>query len=290
MRNSIIYAMAVSALTAMSLSSCVKKEIYKTPHPDKSAVMLVPDWAEAPSGTDVPQKWSYTVDDGDVFHSENTTQCHPELLLPGKHDILVYNEPQGIMIYGTTAVINSVSEGLLIAEPEYLYSAITEFDAAMDDTVSVSIPMKRLLTLLTLNVSLDGENADKVADVKASLSGVPGSVDLRTWVTDEIPQSVLLEVEQRETVSRAGVSKELVMKCRILGINPTENQILTTTLVNDDGYESTVISDLTEELKSINEDKEPVKLEGSVFAAQDGHFSGTIDNWEVVSAGDVEAN
>lgn len=46
---------------------------------------------------------------------------------------------------------------------------------------------------------------------------------------------------------------------------------------------------MTEELEKVNTDKQPVELEGSVSVAQDGHFSGTIDNWEIVSGGDVEA-
>ena len=46
---------------------------------------------------------------------------------------------------------------------------------------------------------------------------------------------------------------------------------------------------MTEELEKVNTDKQPVELEGSVSVSQDGHFSGTIDNWEIVSGGDVEA-
>ena len=57
---------------------------------------------------------------------------------------------------------------------------------------------------------------------------------------------------------------------------------------NVSGYDRTP-SELTEELEKVNTDKEPVDLEGSVSVSQDGRFSGTIDHWEVVSVGDVEA-
>lgn len=289
MINSLKYNLiAVASLMVLSLTSCVKKDIFYTPHPDKGAVVVTADWTEAPSETDVPQAWSFCINGGEVYQSVHPSQCYPELLAPGKYTLLVYNEPQGFTLNGTTAVVDSYSDGLLVAEPGYLYSATQELEVVKDDTLRVTVPMKRLLSAVSMKVTLDGESAD-VADIEASLSGVSGSVELATGEISESPQAVRLDVKTAETASRAGAGKELELKCRILGVCVGYGQTLTVKIKNKDGHISSVTSDVTEELEKVNTDKQPVELEGSVSVSQDGHFSGTIDNWEVVSGGDVEA-
>ena len=290
MINSMKYNLiAVASLMVLSLTSCVKKDIFYTPHPDKGAVVVTADWTEAPSETDVPQAWSFCINGGEVYQSAHPSQCYPELLAPGKYTLLVYNEPQGFTLNGTTAVVDSYSDGLLVAQPEYLYSATRELEVLKDDTLRVTVPMKRLLSAVSMKVTLDGGNADNVADIEASLSGVSGSVELATGEISESPQAVRLDVKTAETASRAGAGKELELKCRILGVCVGYGQTLTVKIKNKDGHISSVTSDVTEELEKVNTDKQPVELEGSVSVSQDGHFSGTIDNWEIVSGGDVEA-
>lgn len=279
---------AVASLMVLSLASCVKKDIFYTPHPDKGAVVVTADWTEAPSETDVPQAWSFCINGGEVYQSAHPSQCYPELLAPGKYTLLVYNEPQGFTLNGTTAVVDSYSDGLLVAQPGYLYSATQELEVVKDDTLRVTVPMKRLLSAVSMKVTLDGESAD-VADIEASLSGVSGSVELATGEISESPQTVRLDVKTAETASRAGAGKELELKCRILGVCVGYGQTLTVKIKNKDGHISSVTSDVTEELEKVNTDKQPIELEGSVSVAQNGHFSGTIDNWEIVSGGDVEA-
>lgn len=289
MINSLKYNLiAVASLMVLSLTSCVKKDIFYTPHPDKGAVVVTADWTEAPSETDVPQAWSFCINGGEVYQSVHPSQCYPELLAPGKYTLLVYNEPQGFTLNGTTAVVDSYSDGLLVADPGYLYSATQELEVVKDDTLRVTVPMKRLLSAVSMKVTLDGESAD-VADIEASLSGVSGSVELATGEISESPQAVRLDVKTAETASRAGAGKELELKCRILGVCVGYGQTLTVKIKNKDGHISSVTSDVTEELEKVNTDKQPVELEGSVSVSQDGHFSGTIDNWEIVSGGDVEA-
>ena len=290
MINSMKYNLiAVASLMVLSLTSCVKKDIFYTPHPDKGAVVVTADWTEAPSETDVPQAWSFCINGGEVYQSAHPSQCYPELLAPGKYTLLVYNEPQGFTLNGTTAVVDSYSDGLLVAQPEYLYSATRELEVLKDDTLRVTVPMKRLLSAVSMKVTLDGGNADNVADIEASLSGVSGSGELATGEISESPQAVRLDVKTAETASRAGAGKELELKCRILGVCVGYGQTLTVKIKNKDGHISSVTSDVTEELEKVNTDKQPVELEGSVSVSQDGHFSGTIDNWEIVSGGDVEA-
>lgn len=290
MKNGIKYnLMAAVSFMVLSLSSCVKKEIYDTPHPGKGAVLVTADWSEALSETDIPQTYSLCIDNGNVYHSEKLTFCYPELLSPGKYDLLVYNEPDGITFDGTTAYVDSYTDGMLVALPKYLFSATQELDVVKDDTLRVTVPMKRRLIPVLMNISLDGENAGKVVSVEATLSGVSGSVNLETGETGNEPKTVKLDVKLIEPADGSNDGRKIELSCRIFGVCAGQKQILTVKLTNDDGYESSITSDVSESLEDIVTDGS-VEMDGSVEAAQDGHFSGTIDNWEQVSSDDVEAN
>ena len=96
-------------------------------------------------------------------------------------------------------------------------------------------------------------------------------------------------VGQPAAKTRAYTEGKVELKCRVLGINKAERQMLTVTVTMEDGYVSTIASDLTEYLKDLNAEMEPIELTGTVEAPQDGHFSGTIKDWEVVSGGDIDA-
>lgn len=281
--------MAVVSLMVLSLSSCVKKEIYNTPHPGKGVVLVTTDWSEALSETDIPQKYSLCIDNGDTYHSEKQTFCYPELLSPGKYELLVYNEPDGITLDGTTASVDGYTDGMLVAFPEYLFYSTQELEVVKDDTLLVTVPMKRYLIPVLMNISLDGENADKVVSVEATLGGVSGYVNLKTSEIGNEPKTVKLDVKLIEPTDGSNDGRKIELSCRILGICTGQKQILTVKLTNDDGYESIITSDVSDSLENIDTDGS-VEMDGSVETAQDGYFSGTIDNWEQVSSNDVEAN
>lgn len=274
----------------MMLSGCVKDELYDTPHPDKGAVVITTDWADALAEATVPDAYFLSMDDGKAKEVRGTTNCYPDLLAPSRHTLLVYNEPQGMTVSGTTATIGKLGDGTLTPLPDYLFSAMKELDVAQDDTLRVTVPMVRRLCPIVLNLSLEGENTEEIASITATLDGIAASVDLQTGAVGSENATVTLDVRQAEAKMRAYTEGKLEMKCRVVGINPQERQQLTIKVTMEDGYESITTSDLTEYLKDLNADMEPIRMEGSIEAPQDGHFSGTIKDWDVVSGGDIDAN
>lgn len=271
------------------LASCVKDDLYNTPHPDKGAVVITTDWTEALAESTVPDTYQLRMDDGKAVQaSEETTVC-PDLLTPGAHTLLIYNEPEGIAIADDAATVQQ-KDGMLIPLPGYLFSAEKRLDVVQDDTLRVTVLMERRLCPIILNLDLNGENADDIAQIEATLSGIAGSVDLRTGTPDNESLTARLDVRPAEAKARFTNAVALEMKCRVTGTAQGERQILTVKVTMEDGYVSTITSDLTEHLKDLNADMEPVRLEGSIEAPQDGHFSGTIKDWDVVSGGDIDAN
>lgn len=271
-------------------SGCVKDDLYNTPHPDKGAAVITTDWTDALAESTVPGEYCLSMDEGRPERTKERTCCYPSLLEPGRHTLLVYNEPQGMTLSGTTATVNAREDGTLEPLPEYLFSAVKELDVVRDDTLRITVPMERRLCPIQLHLSLEGENTEEIASIKATLGGMAASVDLQTGIIGKENLAVNLDVRQAENTTRAYTEGRLEMKCRVVGINPQERQLLTVTVTMEDGYVQTITSDLTEYLKDLNAEMEPIELTGKVEAPQEGHFIGTIDNWEVVNGGDIDAH
>lgn len=261
------------------LASCVKDDLYNTPHPDKGAVVITTDWTEALAESTVPDTYLLRMDDGKAVQASGETTVYSDLLAPGAHTLLIYNEPEGIMVEGNTASID-LKDRMLVPLPDYLFSAEKQLDVMQDDTLRITIPMQRRLCPIILSLDLNGENADEIAKIEATLSGMAGSVDLSTGTPGGEGLTARLDVREAEAKTRSTEAVALEMKCRVTGTAQGERQILTVKVTMEDGYVSTITSDLTEHLKDLNADMEPVRLEGSIEAPQDGHFSGTIEDWQ----------
>lgn len=218
------------------------------------------------------------------------TNCYPDLLAPGSHTLLVYNEPQGMTVSGTTATIGKLGDGTLTPLPDYLFSAMKELDVAQDDTLRVTVPMVRRLCPIVLNLSLEDGNAEEIASITATLGGMAASVDLQTGAVGSENATVTLDVRQAVAKTRAYTEGKLEMKCRVVGTNPQERQVLTVKVIMADGHVQTIESDLSDRLKDLNTGMEPIELIGKVEAPQDGHFSGSITDWVDVTGDPVEAN
>lgn len=269
---------------AVLLASCVKDDLYNTPHPDKGAVVITTDWTEALAESTVPDTYLLRMDDGEAVQASGETTVYPDLLTPGAHTLLIYNEPEGITVEGNTASID-LKDGMLVPLPGYLFSAEADLNVVQDDTLRITVPMKRRLCPIILSLDLNGENADEIAKIEATLSGMAGSTDLHMGTPGGESLTARLDVREAEAKTRAADAVALEMKCRVTGTAQGERQILTVKVTMEDGYVSTVTSDLTENLKDLNTDMEPIRLEGSIEAPQDGHFSGTIENWQPGNGG-----
>ena len=289
MKHTRRYMTMAGMVAAVLLASCVKDDLYNTPHPDKGAVVITTDWTEALAESTVPDTYLLRMDDGEAVQASGETTVCPDLLTPGTHTLLIYNEPEGITIADDAATVQQ-KDGMLIPLPDDLFSAEANLNVVQDDTLRVTVPMERRLCPIILNLGLEGDNTDEIAKIEATLSGMAGSVDLRTGTPGGESLTARLDVRQAEAKARSTDAMALEMICRVTGTAQGERQILTVKVTMEDGYVSTITSDLTEHLKDLNADMEPVRLEGSIEAPQDGHFSGTIEGWEEVDGGDTDAN
>ena len=72
-------------VAAVLLASCVKDDLYNTPHPDKGAVVITTDWTDALAESTVPGTYLLRMDDGKAVPTSEKTTVYPELLTPVAH-------------------------------------------------------------------------------------------------------------------------------------------------------------------------------------------------------------
>lgn len=138
--------------SVVSLSSCVKDDLYNTPHPDKGAVEVTTDWTGRSSDAVVPADYILRIG-GEEQTVQGETNAFKSLFLPRTQSLLAYHQTEGVTISGTTATVNTLEDGTLNPMPGFLFSASKELDIQKDDTLKVVVPMMQRIRTLALTLS-----------------------------------------------------------------------------------------------------------------------------------------
>lgn len=88
MKHTRRYMTMAGMVAAVLLASCVKDDLYNTPHPDKGAVVITTDWTDALAESTVPGTYLLRMDDGKAVPTSEKTTVYPELLTPVAHTLL----------------------------------------------------------------------------------------------------------------------------------------------------------------------------------------------------------
>ena len=273
-----LYIIMYGAISALLLASCVKDEVYNTPHPDKGAVSM---HVNLPQGTG-----DYTVEiDGQSVQGSGATFVYPTLLSPGEHDLLMYNHPDGLTIADGIARVNATTDtksngNTILPMPGCLYSASTTYTVTADDTVRIELDPLRRMRDLYFELTVTEGDPERIASVKGVLSGIAGTYTLAT----ESPGGESMTTAPAFTRDGSRVTAD----ARLLG-TAGEAQILVLTLHFTDGKAQTIENDLTEMLRTFNTDMQtPLKISGTLLmptAANPG--TATITDWQVQEVVDI---
>lgn len=142
--------------------------------------------------------------------------------------------------------------------------------------------MRQLVRLIKLNMIESGGNGDvHVASVTGTLDGVATSVNMVTGELSDQVASVSDRFEQS--------GKEFYLHFRILGVVPTERQMLTVHITYSNGEEQTIESDLTDELDDFDDEREPLLLNGELSLPVEAGAGGELSPWVTVDGGDGDA-
>ncbi len=147
--NRHIFITYTAVLAAISLASCVKDELYNTPHPDSGAVVVTTDWSDRNSDADIPQTYILSID-GQEQEVSGETNVLNRLLSAGKYTLAAYNKPDQVTVANNTASVNATSAKHINPMPGYLFASVQDINVVADDTLRVTARMKQLIRRLNL--------------------------------------------------------------------------------------------------------------------------------------------
>lgn len=266
-----VLPVAVATLTfAVTMTGCVKDELFNTPHPDKGAVVL--DIDGLPGGD------RYTVDiDGRTFETTGSTFTVPDLFEPGTHSVTVYNRPEGFSVEGLVARVTPLgaavrAAGLIHPLPGYLYSGTRQIEIVADDSLKVEMSVSQRVRDLLLELTVTEGDPERIASVKGTISGIAGAFDLAAQQITGGAVSTVVEF------TRTG--DKLTADARLLGVMGSR-QTLVLSITFTDGRKQTTESDLTDYLKDFGGNMtEAFRLTGDLNTPVEAGMSVTIDNWQ----------
>lgn len=270
-----------AVLAAILFASCVKDELYDTPHPDRGAVVVTADWSDRSSEAGVPQAYTLRIG-GQEQEVSGETNVFNRLLPPGRYTLTAYSRQDQITVEGNTASVNATSAKHIEPTPGYLFASVQDIGVLADDTLRATARMKQLVRRLDLELTATEGDYRRVRSATATLSGVASAADI---VTGE--RSAAAEVIN---AFRQDGNKFTVF-FRLLGIVPTETQTLTVDITFNNGDAQRIVSNLTEAMKGFHSEAKPIKLSGNLLLPVEAGMTGaTITDWCEVEGGSGYAN
>lgn len=279
--NRHIFITYTAVLAAILLASCVKDELYNTPHPDSGAVVVTADWSDRNSDADIPQAYILSIDGQEQEVSKETNVLN-RLLSAGKYTLAAYNKPDQVTVADNTASVNATSAKHINPMPGYLFASVQDINVVADDTLRVTARMKQLIRRLNLELTATEGDYSRVQSATATLSGVASVADMATGERSAAAQVT-------NTFRQDG--NKFTLFFRLLGIVTTEAQTLTVDITFNNGDTQQIVSDVTESMKNFNNEAEPIKLKGNLLLPVEATVTGaTITGWNEVDGGTGDAN
>lgn len=279
--NRHIFITYTAVLAAILLASCVKDELYNTPHPDSGAVVVTTDWSDRNSDADIPQAYILSID-GQEQEVSGETNVLNRLLSAGKYTLTAYNKPDQVTVANNTASVNATSAKHINPMPGYLFASVQDINVVADDTLRVTARMKQLIRRLNLELTATEGDYSRVQSATATLSGVASVANMATGERSAAAQVT-------NTFRQDG--NKFTLFFRLLGIVTTEAQTLTVDITFNNGDTQQIVSDVTESMKNFNNEAEPIKLKGNLLLPVEATVTGaTITGWNEVDGGTGDAN
>lgn len=288
-----ICKLLIFALTVSQLAGCVKDDIYNTPHPDRGAVKVTTDWTGRSSDAVLPATYILRTGSEEQTVSGETNAVNT-LFDPGRQDLLVYHQAEGITVSGNIATVNTRTDGTLEPMPGFLFSAAQTLEIVKDDTVRITAKMQQHIRTLTLSLNLKPGEELRIGTTAATLTGIASAIDLTTGTVQTTGGKTVVPAFAIGTnggKARAAGDPVLAATLRLLGVATGEKQLLTLAITLADGYVQTISTDLTEILKHFSETgPEPLLLDATLELPVASGMGGTITGWNVVDNGDIKVN
>lgn len=270
-----IYIIGMAALT---LTGCVKDELFDTPHPGKGSITVTADWSARGEGIAIPQSWNLSMGD---YHGTETAATHApdHLFEPGSYSLVAWNPATDISVSGTSASVTSTADGCISGELGWLFTSVQEVTIEADRDHAFTAAMQQQVRQLTLTIRFTGDAAERVEGISGRLSGVAGTMDFASD-TYGAPSDVALNFTKITQGENAGAWTATV---RLLGITGESQQLTGGITYAGDNLPSTPIaSDMTALLAGLNDNNTvPLSLACDLETPTQAGVTATIIDWEL---------
>lgn len=284
--------LCVSVFQLLVLASCVKDDLYDTPHPDHAKIAVTADWSNRGEGVDIPASWHIAI--GDYAGTETGATHAPDYLFnPGSYTLIVYNPATDITVSGTTATVAPVSGngdgmGSFVSNaPGWLFTSVQDVALLKDKDYELTAIMHQQVRRLTLTIEPIGDAV--IGCIESCLSGVAGSMD---FATDTYGNASNVELHFTKIAEGADAGK-WTATVQLLGITgDTQRLYATITYAGGNPKPTVLVSDMTSALAGFNSDKTvPLALGGTVVETPtEAGFTATIEDWQQADGGNTDAH
>lgn len=275
-----IYSLCIATMV-MLFSSCVKDELYDTPHPSTGQLTVVTEWNDVSGEAQMPD--AYILQIGDISQTvSGTTNVFEKLLPQGEYTLTVHNLPEKTTYTDGIISVNTAESGYIEASPGYLFHTSHIFSISADTDMTLTVPMQQYTRRLELVMTVSEGDHTRVASATATLSGVCGSIDIAT--ATRIKESQKTKTTFTQEGSRFSTAYHL------LGITPEVSQVLTVDIVFTNGDTQRIESDLSEALAAFHSDNSVVRLTGNLMLPVESGFSAVISGWQITDGGNTDAH
>lgn len=277
-----LYMPILGIATAGLLFSCVKDEIYNTPHPDKGAVVFLLEGLNLDEG--------YVVEiDGHTADMTATPFVYPDILAPGTYSVVIYNRADGFTFEGRTAHHQSRSDegradaSPLIPQPEHLRTGCVQITVLPDDSLRVSPDVEQRTRDLNFELEITQGRPELIQSVTGTLTGVARSFDIEQNVTTGDAASIQFPFTRQ--------GDKLTADVRLLGTMGAVQTLVLDIVFTDGGRTQRTEVALTEALADFDSDMTTAYCVTGTLETPVGmeEVSTEITGWETVEGGDASA-
>ena len=280
------YINMMGMAAALLLSSCVKDELFNTPHPGQCVVVVTADWNARSTQCPIPDSYMLChacCDGGIVQVPSSGASTYPVFFGEGSHTLLAWANTGKFSVEGHTATVDKMDGMHLEPLPDYLLTGAVVVDAVKDDTVRTGVAMRQRVRDLRLELEVTQGRPELIQSVTATLSGIAGAFDMeRGQATGDAVSTVF-------SFTREG--SKLTADARLLGTMGAVQTLVLDIVFTDDGRTQHTEVNLTEALADFNGDMTTAYRVTGTLETPVGMEEGNaeITGWETVEGGEANA-
>lgn len=280
-----VYGIMGATLLALTLTGCVKDDLFDSPLCAKSALIVKAQIQEEAKDVETPMNYNLAIEGETYVAKIGKEYLVPVNYEPGNYKFMAYNTSEGLELDGTKMSVETLADGSMFPQPQCLFSSRKEVSLVKDDTTRVDITLMQRMQPLELYFRVMQGNPDKIASLTATLTNFAKSYDIdreaRTGETGSYNLNFERCIVDGRLMFYAGV-----MSFGVVG----DSQMLKLTINYTNGEVDVLEYDIAEMLKDYGTDENMCHvfmLRGGIRSQVEASMGAEIVDWEV-QIGEVE--